>query len=83
MSRSEVSPIRATARTLQPVIALGATWAARKAMISIYESRTGRPAPLVQSREASLAHKMVWAATMSAVLVAVEAIVWAVVGDDE
>jgi len=77
------SSARSTARALAPVISMGATWAARKAMITVYESKTGRPAPLVRSRQAPVLEKVLWAATMSALIVLIEAVVWKVVGDED
>ena len=65
MSTPAVTSARATARTLAPVLSMGATWAARKGMIKAYESKTGKPAPLVRSRQAPVLEKVLWAAAMS------------------
>ena len=62
---------------------MGATWAARKGMIKAYESKTGKPAPLVRSRQAPVLEKVLWAAAMSALIVLIEAIVWKAVGEEE
>ena len=83
MSTPAVTSARATARTLAPVLSMGATWAARKGMIKAYESKTGKPAPLVRSRQAPVLEKVLWAAAMSALIVLIEAIVWKAVGDEE
>lgn len=83
MSTPAVTSARATARTLAPVLSMGATWAARKGMIKAYESKTGKPAPLVRSRQAPVLEKVLWAAAMSALIVLIEAIVWKAVGEEE
>ena len=83
MSTSTASSARSTARALAPVVQLGATWAARKGMIKAYESKTGKPAPLVRSRQAPVLEKVLWAAAMSALIVLIEAIVWKAVGEEE
>lgn len=77
------STARHTARAIAPLVTLGATWAARKGMVKTYESRTGKPAPLVHSREAGVLEKVLWAAAMSAVLVAIESIVWRLVDQED
>ena len=83
MSTPAVTSARATARTLAPVLSMGATWAARKGMIKAYESSTGKPAPLVRSRQSPVLEKVLWAAAMSALIVLIEAIVWKAVGEEE
>ena len=83
MSTPAASSVRATARSLAPVISMGATWAARKGMIKAYESKTGKPAPLVRSRQAPVLEKVLWAAAMSALIVLIEAIVWQAIGEEE
>ena len=83
MSTPAVTSARATARTLAPVLSMGSTWAARKGMIKAYESKTGKPAPLVRSRQAPVLEKVLWAAAMSALIVLIEAIVWKAVGEEE
>lgn len=83
MSTPAPSSARTAARTAAPLISLGVTWVVRKGMMKGYESRTGRPAPVVHSREASLISKVVWAATMAAVLALVETVVWEMLSDDE
>ena len=83
MSTSTASSARSTARALAPVVQLGATWAARKGMIKAYESGTGRPAPVVRSTQSRLVEKVLWAATMAAVMVLVEVIVYKAAGLDE
>jgi hypothetical protein len=78
-TRSTLTALRAA----RPLITLGATWAVRKGMMKGYESRTGRPAPVVYSREASMMSKVLWAAAMAATIAAIEIIVWQVLDDDE
>jgi hypothetical protein len=77
------SSARTVARTAAPLITMGATWAVRKGMMKGYESRTGRPAPVVHSREASLLSKVLWAAAMAGVIAMIEIVVWQVLSDDE
>lgn len=62
---------------------MGATWAARKVLIKGYEAKTGKPAPLLASREASIVAKVVWAASLAAVLALVEAVIWKVLAEEE
>lgn len=59
-----------------PVLSMGAAWAVRKAMVKGYERRTGKPAPLVYSRHASLKQKVLWAAAVAAAIAMIEAIIW-------
>jgi hypothetical protein len=74
---------RATARAVAPLITMGAAWGARKAMVKGFEARTGRPAPLVRSRQAPIVEKILWAAAMAAVLALVEAVVWKILDDED
>ncbi|MGB8021604.1 MAG: DUF4235 domain-containing protein [Candidatus Nanopelagicales bacterium] len=64
------------AKSAAPALSMGAAWAVRKAMIKGYEHRTGKSAPLVYSREASLKSKVLWAATVAAAIALIEAIIW-------
>ncbi|HEX6887083.1 MAG TPA: DUF4235 domain-containing protein [Candidatus Nanopelagicales bacterium] len=82
-SQPALHDARTTARTLAPLITMGAAFGARKVMVKGYESRTGRPAPLVRSANGTIVEKILWAATMAAVLALIEAIVWKVIGEDE
>jgi hypothetical protein len=68
--------------TATPLITMGATWAARKSMIKVYEAATGRPAPLVRSRESSVAAKILWAAALAGVVALVEVVIWQVLDDE-
>jgi hypothetical protein len=74
---------RPLARVTAPLIAMGASWAVRKSMISIYEARTGKPAPVIYSREASLTSKVVWAAAMAGVIALVEVVVMQFLDSDD
>jgi hypothetical protein len=74
---------RSMARATAPLIAMGATWAVRKGMISIYEARTGKPAPVIYSREASVVSKVVWAAAMAGVIAVVEVVVMQLLDSDD
>jgi hypothetical protein len=76
------SQARTLLRSATPVVTLGATWVVRKGMMKGYEAGTGRKAPLVRSRDASLVEKMLWAATMAAVVVLVEAVIWRMLEED-
>jgi hypothetical protein len=74
--------LRATARSVAPLITMGAAWGIRKAMAKGFESRTGRPAPLVRSRQAPILEKIIWAAVMASMLALVEALVYKVLDDE-
>jgi hypothetical protein len=74
--------IRATARTVAPLITMGAAFGIRKAMAKGFESKTGRPAPVVRSRQAGLMEKILWAAAMASMLALVEALVYKVLDDE-
>jgi hypothetical protein len=63
-------------KTVAPLVTMGATWGARKAMVKGYESATGKPAPVISSREAGLLQKMLWAAALGAVVALVQSTVW-------
>ena len=58
------------------MITLGTTWMVRKAMIRGYEARTGKPAPVIYSRESSVISKVLWSATMAATIAVIEIVVW-------
>ena len=73
---------RTMARAAAPLITLGATWAVRKVMMKAYEAATGKPAPVVYSREASAVSKIVWSAVMAATIASIEIVVWKVLEDD-
>jgi hypothetical protein len=74
---------RTLARTTAPLIAMGASWAVRKAMVKAYEARTGKPAPVIYSREASVVSKVLWAATLAGVVALSEVVVWKMLADDD
>lgn len=81
---SPVSPGgRQVARAAAPLITMGATWVVRKGMISVYESRTGKPAPLVGSRNGSIITRVAWAASVAAVIALVETLVMRALDEDE
>ena len=63
-------------RTIAPLVTMGATWGARKAMVVSYEKSTGKPAPVISSREAGLLQKVLWAAALGAALALVQSLVW-------
>ncbi len=74
---------RTALRTAAPLITMGATWAVRKGMMKAYEARTGKPAPVVHSREASLASKVLWAAAMAGVIALIDVAIWSLLDDEE
>ena len=61
-----------------PLFTLAGTWVVRKAMMKAYQARTGKPAPVVYSREASVVSKVLWAATMAATIALIEVVIWQV-----
>lgn len=65
-------------RTATPLITVGVTWLVRKAMMTAYESRTGKPAPVIHSREASFVSKVLWSATLATTIAIVEIVVFQV-----
>jgi hypothetical protein len=74
---------RETLRTVAPLLNFGLTWGVRKGMIKAYESRTGRPAPLVHTRNGSVLATVAWAASIAAVLALVETLVIRALADDD
>jgi hypothetical protein len=74
---------RSMARTAAPLITLATTWAVRKGMMRGYEARTGKPAPVIYSRQASMVAKVAWAATMAATIAVIEIVVWQILESDE
>jgi hypothetical protein len=78
-----VNSTRAALQTARPLITIGATWAVRKGLIRAYEARTGKSAPVVYSREASAASKVLWAATMAATIALIEVVLWQILDSDE
>jgi len=67
------------ARTVAPIVAFGATWAVRKAMTSVYKSRTGHQPPQPDDPEVSLGKILVWTVATSVVSAAVEVVIIRVV----
>jgi hypothetical protein len=74
---------RETLRTVAPLLNFGLTWGVRKGMIKAYESRTGRPAPLVHTRNGSVLATVAWAASIAAVLALVETLVIRALAEDD
>ena len=74
---------RSAARSAAPLITMGTTWAARKGLMKGYEAKTGKPAPIIRSRNASLMQKVLWAAALAAVVALVEVVVWQIIGEEE
>lgn len=80
---SRVTQSRAVLRTAAPLVSVGAAWAVRRAMVAVYESRTGKPAPLVASHERSVVAKVLWAASVAALVALIEGLVIAALGEEE
>jgi hypothetical protein len=74
---------RQTLHAVAPLLNFGLTWGVRKAMIKTYESRTGRPAPMVHTRNGSVLETVLWAASIAAVLALIETMVIRTLADDE
>jgi hypothetical protein len=76
------SSARGALQTARPLITLGATYAVRKGMMKGYEARTGKPAPVIYSRDASVVSKVLWAAAMAATIAAIEIVLWQILDSD-
>lgn len=63
------------ARTWAPLVAIGATWAVRKAMSTAYARRTGHAPPMPDDTEVSLARALGWAVTTAVISVTIEVVV--------
>ena len=63
------------ARTLAPLIAMGATWGARKGMSTAYAKRTGHAPPTADDPEVSLTRALGWALATAVVSVAIEVVI--------
>lgn len=68
-----------SARTVAPLVALGATWAVRKVMTAAYKSRTGHEPPQSDDPEVALVKILMWTISTSVVSAAVEVIIIRVV----
>ena len=78
-----VSSARGALQTARPLITLGATWVVRKGMMKAYEARTGKPAPVIYSRDASMASKVLWASAMAATIAVIEIVLWQILDSDD
>jgi hypothetical protein len=74
---------RTALQTVRPLITLGATWAVRKGAMRGYEARTGKPAPVIYNREASMVSKVLWAAAMAGTIALIEVILWQVFDSED
>ncbi|MGV1005286.1 MAG: hypothetical protein ACOYEV_11095 [Candidatus Nanopelagicales bacterium] len=63
-------------RSLTPVITMLAAYGIRKLMTSGYEHRTGKPAPLVSSQEASVGSRVMWTVAVGATVALAESLIW-------
>lgn len=82
-SPAPASSSRTALRTAAPLITMGATWAARKGMTKAYEARTGKSAPGVHSREASIATKVLWAAAIAGLVALIDIAIWQLLDDED
>lgn len=64
-----------SARTVAPLAAMGATWAARKAMSSVYSRRTGHYPPTPDDREVSIISVLGWAVATAVVAATIEVVI--------
>lgn len=73
------------ARLVAPVVAMGATFVAKKALDFLYQRRTGHAPPAADDREVSLIRAMGWAATTAIVSAVIEVAITRVAAmqDDE
>lgn len=78
-----VSSARGALQTARPLITLGATFVVRKAMMKGYEARTGKPAPVIYSRDASMVSKVLWASAMAATIAVIEIVLWQILDSDD
>lgn len=74
---------RTTLQTVAPLLNFGAAWAVRKAMVKGYESRTGKPAPLVHTRNGSVVATVAWAAAVAATLALIETVIIRALADND
>lgn len=72
---SEAQSPAPIAAIVAPVLAFGATYAARKVLASAYRAITGRNAPSNKDLEVSLASVVAWAAISGATVAVVEALI--------
>lgn len=75
-SDSSGAATRDAVRSLTPVVTMVAAYAVRKAMISGYQKKTGRAAPLVSSQESSVMSKVMWTVAVGAAVALVESLIW-------
>lgn len=62
-------------KLIAPAISMGLTWAARKAMTSLYEKRTGQEPPSASDQNVPIGKVLVWAAVTAVVSTAIDTIV--------
>jgi hypothetical protein len=61
-------------KTLTPLITTGVTFAVRKSLTAIYKAKTGREAPTLFNREASIASRVLWSAAVAGFITLAEVI---------
>ena len=82
-SADTTSSSRTALRTAAPLITMGATWASRKGMTKSYEAGTGKSAPSVHSREASMLTKVLWAAAIAGMVALIDIAIWKLLDDED
>lgn len=70
-------------RVVAPVIAMGATFLAKKGMTSLYKARTGHEPPQADDVEVSLVRAIGWATMTAAVCAVIEVTITRVAADRE
>ncbi len=65
-------PQRNAMKALTPLITAGATFAIRKSLTAAYRAKTGREAPTLLNRDASVASRVLWAATVAGAITLAE-----------
>lgn len=63
---------KVSAGTIAPLVAMGATFLARKGMDYVYKSRTGHTPPAADDREVAITRAIGWAITTAIVSAVVE-----------
>lgn len=62
-------------RTLAPIVSFGATWLVRRAIVRMYEGRTGNDAPSVNDLDMPLSKVLLWSATTAIATTVVDVLI--------
>lgn len=81
MSRS--ASTRHLLKSLSPIITMTATWVVRRGMISVYERRTGQPAPLVYQQNASPIRRVLWTVAVAGTVAIIEVVILELLAEDD